>query len=120
MPHRPSQRRRRPGPCPCATLRCGAQLLGSLLLPRRERAERLVVQRACWTHVSSIGLRRPFASALFGLSGLALVASAHAQASDPALAEALFQQARAEMSAGDYAGACPKFKESYRLDPATG
>jgi hypothetical protein len=37
-----------------------------------------------------------------------------------AAAEALFEQGRQEMKAGDYDAACGKFKESDRLDPAVG
>jgi hypothetical protein len=39
---------------------------------------------------------------------------------DAAAAEALFQQARDAMQAGDLDTACPKFAESHRLDPAAG
>ena len=48
--------------------------------------------------------------------------AAHAQApSDKAAAaEALFQDARALSAKKDYAGACPKFKASYELDPGYG
>jgi hypothetical protein len=35
-------------------------------------------------------------------------------------AEALFEQARNAADGGDYASACPKFAESYRLDPTPG
>jgi hypothetical protein len=46
---------------------------------------------------------------------------ARAQArTEVALAEALYRQARELSAAGNYAEACPKFAESYRLDPATG
>lgn len=53
------------------------------------------------------------------LSG-ALASPARAQARDPAAAEALFREGRALSDAGDIAGACAKFSESARLDPAVG
>ncbi|MCC6214607.1 MAG: hypothetical protein IT376_07045 [Polyangiaceae bacterium] len=53
--------------------------------------------------------------ALVVVSGIA-----RAQDRDPAAAEALFQQGRAAMDRGDYVAACPKFRESNRLDPAPG
>ncbi len=43
-----------------------------------------------------------------------------ARADDLATAQALFEAARVAVGHGDYAGACPKFAESQRLDPAPG
>lgn len=43
-----------------------------------------------------------------------------ARADDLATAQALFEAARVAIVHGDYAGACPKFAESQRLDPAPG
>ena len=55
---------------------------------------------------------------------LLATAPAHAQqpapARDEALAQSLFDAARALMDRGDYARACPMFAESQRLDPGGG
>jgi hypothetical protein len=45
---------------------------------------------------------------------------AFAQAGDAASAEALFREGRTLMDSGDVTGACAKFRESNRLDPAVG
>src|SRR6185312_13224264 len=41
-------------------------------------------------------------------------------AEDEAAARALFFEARRLVAAGNYAAACPKFEDSYRLDPGIG
>jgi hypothetical protein len=53
---------------------------------------------------------------------LSLAASASAQnpPRDPAAAAALFHEGREAARRGDYAVACPKLTDSYRLDPAPG
>jgi hypothetical protein len=63
-------------------------------------------------------VRRTLA-ALALLAALGVARAAQAQ-SDPAAAEALFREGRALSDAGDIAGACAKFRESARLDPAVG
>jgi hypothetical protein len=45
---------------------------------------------------------------------------AHAQGSDPIAAEALFEEGRQRMQAGDYVHACAKLEASQRLDPGVG
>lgn len=55
------------------------------------------------------------------LLGAARLALAQTPATtDTALAQALFNDAKALMASGAMAAACPKFAESYRLDPAQG
>jgi len=59
-----------------------------------------------------------------GLCGGVLVAlalsAAPALAQEESVAESLFREARDEMKHGDARAACPKFAESYRLDPSNG
>jgi hypothetical protein len=64
-------------------------------------------------------MRRISAFALIGVTGL-LSLNASAQNRDAVSAEALFLEGRKAADAGDYSAACPKFAESYRLDPAPG
>jgi hypothetical protein len=45
---------------------------------------------------------------------------ARGQSRDPAAAETLFREGRALMASAMYREACPKFDESFRLDPAPG
>ncbi len=54
------------------------------------------------------------------ISGMPGLANAQSPAEDRALAEALFQDGKALMSAGNPQEACPKLAESQRLDPGGG
>ncbi|MET0410133.1 MAG: hypothetical protein ABW217_02500 [Polyangiaceae bacterium] len=58
--------------------------------------------------------------ALVALLVLAAPAVSAQEGPPPSSAEELFQAARALLKSGDLAAACPKFAESYRLEPATG
>ncbi len=66
------------------------------------------------------GLCAGYVLAFAALAALA-APTAHAQSSQNAAgAEALYEQARALMKQGDFAHACPKFKQSYDLDAGGG
>ena len=70
--------------------------------------------------LGSAGSRRS-ASVALGVALVLFAGSAAAQsATEVSLAETLYQKARELSAAGNYTEACPKFAESYRLDPATG
>jgi hypothetical protein len=58
--------------------------------------------------------------ALSALFVVALTSPAAAQSSSSTAAQALFDQARILLEAGQVAEACPKFEESQRLDPGSG
>jgi hypothetical protein len=61
---------------------------------------------------------RPLAPVVCAL--LLTTTAAFAQQNGSAVAEALFQEGRTLMAAGDVSAACPKFTESYRIDPKLG
>jgi len=55
-----------------------------------------------------------------GTSLAVLLAATPARSQQESVAESLFRQAREDMKRGDAVDACPKFEESYRLDPSIG
>jgi hypothetical protein len=59
---------------------------------------------------------------VFRFLGVALTCASGAEAAgkNPAAAQALYDDARAAVEAGKFDQACPKFKESYELDPGGG
>jgi hypothetical protein len=60
------------------------------------------------------------AGGLAALAAVLLLAGGIASAGDEAGARVLFVEARKLAAAGDYEAACPKFEDSYRLDPGIG
>lgn len=69
---------------------------------------------------AALGAAALAALVLAGAPGHAADSEPKPNPEDAALAEALFKEARELMRKKDYAAACPKFSESYRLDPALG
>ena len=67
-----------------------------------------------------LSMKRRAVLVALALSCAAAVARAEPTPQDKILAQTLFDDARAKMTAGDYKAACPKLAESYRLDPAPG
>lgn len=67
------------------------------------------------------GASRTLLAVAAAVAVVAVAGTADAQpTSDAAAAEALFEDGRALMKRGDLAAACPKLRESHRLDPAPG
>lgn len=60
------------------------------------------------------------AACLFTLAAVLASTTARAGNTDAMTAETLFTEALALAKKGDYVDACPKFAQSYRLEPATG
>ncbi len=80
----------------------------------------LVIPSRIWNRITPGNtMRRLLGFAFFGAAWLRPMTS-FAQAGDPAAARTLFQEARKAANAGDYTTACPKFADSYQLDPAIG
>jgi hypothetical protein len=72
--------------------------------------------------MAALRVNRAFVLAAI-VCGAAVVTSGEAgaqAATEVAIAESLYRQARELAAAGKFAEACPKFAESYRLDPGTG
>ncbi|HTQ03589.1 MAG TPA: hypothetical protein VMI54_07020 [Polyangiaceae bacterium] len=61
-----------------------------------------------------------FAALAAGAVSLAAVRANAQSGTEESLADTLYRQARELSAAGNFAEACPKFAESYRLDPGTG
>lgn len=65
--------------------------------------------------------RLPGAAAVALICSFGITSSpVRAEVGDAATAEALFQEGRVLMASKQFASACPKLEDSYRLDPATG
>jgi hypothetical protein len=64
--------------------------------------------------------RRVLAIAVLAVAALAVAPAAAQQSSSTVLSEALFQEGKRLMAAGNFEAACPKLEESQRLDPGAG
>jgi len=82
---------------------------GSLLLLRSATLARIVPR-----------LRRLVVPLLSVAACIVQAGAARAEGTNPAAAEALFDQGRAALAQGDFDTACGRFRESDRLDPALG
>ena len=61
-----------------------------------------------------------YRSASSGLAAIVILLATNRAAAQSLAAEALFNEGRTLMDAGDYVHACPKLAESQRMDPGTG
>jgi hypothetical protein len=68
----------------------------------------------------TISKRATVAGVALAVACTAVSLPAHAEASSSAVAEALYEEARGLMKQGKLDQACPKFKQSYDLDPGGG
>ena len=79
-----------------------------------------------WTRASKASKTNPVVHAFLAGAVLAVCSStprlarAQTHSGDAAMAETLFNEAKRKMAAGDFASACPKLAESYRLDAGSG